>query len=65
MADEKKRGPYCSVAGCTELAIGALMRRDPKDWYRFLCTEHIEPVHAALNEQLKKGHRDMARADVA
>ena len=65
MFDEKKRGPFCSVAGCMELAVGARVPPRPQGLVSLPCEEHFQPVHATLNEQLKKGHRDMARADVA
>jgi hypothetical protein len=64
MFDEKPRGPFCNVAGCTRAAVGAFMLRDPKEWYRYLCAEHVQPVHAALNGVLTKAHRVALAADV-
>ena len=57
MTTNDARERYCNVAGCTKVAEGALQLRYPKDWARFLCGEHLKPVHEALNRELSRAQR--------
>jgi hypothetical protein len=53
-------GPFCSVPGCTDRAEGAVLFAYVKEQKRYLCTDHMRPIRAALLELLHEPEHAIA-----